>query len=37
MDDLLLLEVELIVACEYAKAAIENVDIQAAFLPKDPT
>lgn len=35
MDDLLLEECELIVALEYAKAAIESVDVQIAFLPPD--
>lgn len=34
--DALCLEAELIVALEYAKASIEAVDAQIAFLPKEP-
>lgn len=37
MDDLLVLECELIVALEYARAAIEAVDVQIAFLPPETT
>lgn len=35
--ELVALEAELIVACEYAKVCIENVTVQAAFLPPEET
>lgn len=34
-DEYLCLEAELIVACDAAKAAIEDVDIAIAFLPPE--
>lgn len=35
-DTYIALEAELIVACEYAKVCIENVDIAIAFIPEEP-